>query len=140
MEWCWYSTKGRSPPTLPIKGGEVLARAGKEVLGTNPSNQEMEWCWYPVKGRSPLTHCGRGLGKLPLQQANHFVLSPLPLWERVRVRGILDEKIRCPRDGMVLVSYQGKKSPNSLWKRVREVTVAAGKSFCLVPSPLAGEG
>jgi hypothetical protein len=37
---------------------------------------------------------------------------------------------------MVLVFYQGKKSSNSLWKRVREVTVAAGKSFVLSPLPL----
>jgi hypothetical protein len=67
------------PLTPPIKGGEVLARAGNEGVGTNPSNQ------------------GREMG---------------------------------------LVFYQGRKSPNSLWKRVREVTVAAGKSFVLSPLPL----
>jgi hypothetical protein len=67
------------PLTPPIKGGEVLARAGNEGVGTNPSNQEGEWGCYSIKGESPLSYCGRGLGKLLLQQVNHYCLVPSPL-------------------------------------------------------------
>jgi hypothetical protein len=87
------SYQGKKSSNPPIKGGEVLARAGNEGVGTNPSNQ------------------GRGMWLAFCQ----------------------GRKSSNP-------SHQGRKSPISLWKMVREVTVASGKSFCLVPSPLAGEG